>query len=336
MIIGLTGKNGSGKGEVAKYLQERGFRYYSLSDVLRDEANREGKGVTRDVLVELGNRLRGEQGPGVLAEKIFARLDPEKYYVVDSIRHPSEVQVFRRRSDFILATVRAPEKLRFERLRQRARENDPKSFDDFKQLEQKEAKSQQSSDQQLDQAISMADVVLDNTSSLKMLHDKVREVLLEFSKKQTRPDWDDYFLGIAKVVALRSNCIKRKVAAVIVKDKRIIATGYNGTPRGVKNCSEGGCPRCNHIDPSGKGLDECVCSHAEENAIVQSAYHGVSIKDSVIYTTFSPCLMCTKMIINAGIREVVYNIDYPLSAVSIQLLKEAGITAKKLSLGAAA
>ncbi|MBI3313764.1 MAG: dephospho-CoA kinase [Candidatus Omnitrophica bacterium] len=330
MIIGLTGKNGSGKGEVAKYLQERGFHYYSLSDVLREEAQRENKSVTRDVLVDLGNKLRQEHGPSVLAEKIFARLDPEKNYVIDSLRHPSEIQVFRRRRDFILTTVRAPERLRFERLRQRGRENDPRTFEDFQGLESREAKSATESDQQLDQAISMADVVLDNTGPLKMLHDKVKEVLLEFSKKETRPEWNPYFIGIAKVVALRSNCIKRKVAAVIVKDKRIIATGYNGTPRGVKNCSEGGCPRCNNIDPSGKGLEECLCSHAEENAIVQSAYHGVNIKDSVLYTTFSPCLMCTKMIINAGIKEVVYNLEYPLSETSLRLLQEAGIIITKL------
>ncbi len=332
MIIGLTGKNGSGKGEVARFLQDRGFRYFSLSDVLREEAARSGSEVTRDILVELGNRLRAEHGPGVLAEKVFARLDPEKNYVVDSIRHPREIQVFRRRADFILATVRAPEKLRFERLRQRARESDPKSFEDFKKLEEREAKSAEASDQQLDQAIGMADVVVENTGPLKMLHEKVRDVLLEFSRKQSRPDWDHYFLGIAKVVALRSNCIKRKVAAVIVKDKRIIATGYNGTPRSIKNCSEGGCPRCNAIDVSGKSLEECLCSHAEENSIVQSAYHGVSIKDSVLYTTFSPCLMCTKMIINAGIREVVYNVEYPMSDTSLRLLSEAGISAKKLSL----
>lgn len=329
MIIGLTGKNGAGKGEVAKYLQERGFQYYSLSDVLREEAAKEGKEISRDILVELGNRLRGEFGPGVLAEKIFPRLDPEKHYVIDSVRHPSEVQVLRRRSDFILAAVRAPERLRFERLKQRARERDPKTFEEFLALETKEASSATAADQQLDGAIALADVVLENTGPLKMLHDRVKELLLEFAKKQSRPDWDSYFLGIAKVVALRSNCIKRKVAAVIVKDKRIISTGYNGTPRGVKNCSEGGCPRCNAIDASGKGLEECLCSHAEENAIVQSAYHGVNIGGSVLYTTFSPCLMCTKMIINAGIREVVYNVSYPLSETSFKLLQEAGVTVKQ-------
>lgn len=335
MIIGLTGKNGAGKGEVAKYLQDRGFHYYSLSDALREAAGKEAGKVTRDVLVELGNRLRNEKGPGVLAEQVFSRLDPEKHYVVDSIRHPSEVDVFRRRSDFILATVRAPQRLRFERIRQRGRENDPKTFEDFVALEEREAASPEASDQQLDKAIGMADIVFDNAGPLKMLHDKVKEVLLDLSKKQTRPDWDDYFMGIAKVVALRSNCMKRKVAAVIVKDKRIIATGYNGTPRGVKNCSEGGCPRCNSVEPSGKGLEECLCSHAEENAIVQSAYHGVSIKDSGIYTTFSPCLMCTKMIINGGIKEVVYNISYPMSGLSVKLLEEAGVRVKKLEVNPA-
>ena len=332
MIIGLTGKNGAGKGEVAKYLQERGFHYYSLSDVLREEAAKKSLPVTRENLVGLGNQLRAEYGPGVLAEKIFSRLDPEKHYVIDSVRHPSEVQVLRRRHDFILACVRAPERLRFERLRQRGRENDPRSFEEFQQLEAREAQSFKESDQQLDQAISMANVILDNTGPLKMLHERVKEVLLEYSRKASRPDWDPYFMGIAKVVALRSNCMKRKVAAVIVKDRRIIATGYNGTPRGVKNCSEGGCPRCNSIEVSGKGLEECLCSHAEENAIVQSAYHGVNIKDSVLYTTFSPCLTCTKMIINAGIQEVVYNIDYPLSDVSLRLLAEAGVNVKKLAL----
>lgn len=331
MIIGLTGKNGSGKGVVADFLKERGFHYYSLSDVLREEAQKEGKPVTRDVLVELGNQLRSEFGPGVLAEKIFPRLDPEKNYVIDSVRHPSEVQVMRRRKDFLLASVFAPPEIRFERLKIRARERDPQTLEDFKKLEAKEAKSQNASDQQLDRAIELADAVVDNSGQLDELHERVKDILLEFSKKKTRPDWDEYFMGIAKVVALRSNCMKRRVAAVLVKDRRIIATGYNGTPRGVKNCSEGGCPRCNSFGVSGQGLEECLCSHAEENSIVQSAYHGVSIKGATLYTTFSPCLICTKMIINAGISEVVFNAEYPMSDLSFKLLAEAGIHTRNLS-----
>jgi dCMP deaminase len=332
MIIGLTGKNGGGKGEAAKFLSERGFRTLSLSDILREEAERRGKPVTREFLVELGNELRGEHGAGILAERIFARLDPEKNYVIDSIRNPAEVRVFRRRRDFILANIQAPQRLRFERLRLRGRENDPRTYDDFLALEAKEAKSPDANAQQLDQTAALADVTLENGGPLKELQEKVKRLLLDYSKKEVRPDWDNYFMDIAKVVALRSNCIKRKVAAVLVKDRRIISTGYNGTPRGVKNCSEGGCPRCNNLAASGKDLEECLCSHAEENAITQSAYHGVNIKDAALYTTYSPCLMCTKMIINSGIREVVYNVDYELAGRAAQLLEEAGILIRRLPL----
>lgn len=140
-----------------------------------------------------------------------------------------------------------------------------------------------------------------------------------------RPGWDRYFMDIARVAALRSNCSRRQVAAVLVRDKRIISTGYNGTPRGVRNCNEGGCPRCNSDTPSGSHLTECLCSHAEENAIVQAAYHGIMVKGSTLYTTYSPCLLCAKMIINAGIVEVVYHQRYSIDATSMALLAEAGV-----------
>ena len=319
-----------------KFLAERGFQALSLSDVIREEAKRLARPVTREVLVELGNELRRLHGAAALAERIFARLDPEKNYVIDSIRNPAEAKVFKRRRDFLLAHIQAPQRLRFERLRQRNRESDPRTFEEFLALEAKEAASADSSHQQLDQTISMADVTLENGGPLRDLQEKIKRLLLECSKKELRPDWDDYFIGIAKMVALRSSCIKRKVAAVLVKDRRIISTGYNGTPRGVKNCSEGGCPRCNNLDASGKGLEECLCSHAEENAITQAAYHGVTIKDAMLYTTYSPCLICTKMIINSGIREVVYNVDYELAERAKGLLEEAGVVIRQLSVEAAA
>ncbi|MCE9625081.1 MAG: dCMP deaminase family protein [Deltaproteobacteria bacterium] len=157
-------------------------------------------------------------------------------------------------------------------------------------------------------------------------------MIRQLSSDAPRPSWDVYFMGIASMVALRSNCLKRKVAAIIARDRRIISTGYNGTPRGVKNCNEGGCPRCNSFGQSGVGLEECYCSHAEENSITQAAYHGVSIKGGTLYTTFSPCLICTKMIINSGIVEVVYNSDYPLGEQAIAILKEAGIQVRQVAL----
>ncbi len=145
----------------------------------------------------------------------------------------------------------------------------------------------------------------------------------------TRPDWDTYFMDIAHVVARRSNCCRRSVAALIVRDRRIISTGYNGTPRGIRNCNEGGCPRCASDQPSGEGLGECICAHAEENAIVQAAYHGIAVKDGTLYCTHSPCLMCTKMIINAGLKEVVFEAEYRLPEQSRQLFGEAGVLCRQ-------
>ncbi|MBX7148530.1 hypothetical protein K1X76_05545 [bacterium] len=214
-------------------------------------------------------------------------------------------------------------------MKARGRENDPTNLEAFKKLEKAEAESADPLKQQLNQTIALADHDIVNDTTLAQLEDRLRILIQDLSKKNTRPSWDEYFMNIAKVVALRSNCVKRKVAAVIVRDKRVISTGYNGTPRGITNCNEGGCPRCNSFGNSGANLDECLCSHAEENAIVQSAYHGMQIKESTLYTTFSPCLMCTKMIINSGIKEVVYNAKYPMGDLPLKLLSAAYIQVRK-------
>ncbi len=151
------------------------------------------------------------------------------------------------------------------------------------------------------------------------------------NEKRVRPSWDKYFMDIAHVVASRSNCSRRQVAAVVVRDRQIISTGYNGTPRGIRNCSDGGCPRCNSDVPSGEGLRQCLCSHAEENAIVQAAYNGIMLKGATLYTTYSPCLLCAKMIINAGIVEVVYHQHYTIDDVSMDLLHEAGVAVRSVN-----
>jgi dCMP deaminase len=330
VIIGLTGRNGAGKGEVAKFLEEAGFHYHSLSDIIRDEIRRKRLPVTRDRLIETGTRLREREGLGVLAERTLKKLSSDRNYVVDSIRNPEEVKVLRRRSDFFLLNIVAPRPVRFERVKRRKRESDPKTLPAFIRSEEREFKGENPAGQQILATEKLADASIANAASLEDLRDRVRTAVLKLAKSHPRPSWDVYFMGIARVVSLRSNCVKRRVAALIVKDKRIVSSGYNGTPRGVTNCNEGGCPRCNGFGRSGHGLDECFCSHAEENAITQAAYHGVSIKDAALYTTFSPCLMCTKMIINSGIREVVYDAHYPLVDVALRLLKEAGVKTRKL------
>lgn len=144
------------------------------------------------------------------------------------------------------------------------------------------------------------------------------------NKKNVRPSWDEYFMTITKEVTRRSSCVRRQVGAIIVGEKRILATGYNDTPRGLKNCGEGGCARCASDTPSGVGLDTCLCIHAEQNAIVNAAYHGVSIKDSIIYCTHQPCLTCAKLIINAGIKKIIFEASYP-SEVAEKLLAESKV-----------
>ncbi len=332
VIIGLTGKNGAGKGEVAKFLVDAGFHYHSLSDILRDEIKKKNQTVTRERLIEAGTRLRRTEGPGVLAERTLAKLSSDKNCVVDSIRNPEEVKVLRRRKDFFLLEVTAPREIRFKRIKERAREKDPQTLEEFIRLEDRELKSADLAAQQLLATAALADHRIENAGPLGRLHERIKKTVLGLAKSRPRPPWDLYFMGIAREVALRSNCVKRRVAALIVKDRRIISSGYNGTPRGVTNCNEGGCPRCNAFGRSGADLGECFCSHAEENALTQAAYHGVSIKDGTLYTTFSPCLMCTKMIINAGIREVVYDAHYHLVDLPLKLLKEAGMKTRKLKL----
>ena len=325
MIIGITGKNGSGKTVVCEYLRSRGFVYRSLSDEIRKEIKNRGLEINRDILIETGNELRNESGPSVLAERILANLDNDQNYVIDSIRNPSEVGAFRKAGSFTLLGLEADPEIRFQRSLQRGRENAAQTLERFLEEESQELDSADPARQQLNATLDMADLVVANNGTLEELHRRLDQLLPPLMSRFERPSWDEYFMSIAKVVAMRSNCIKRKVAAIIVKDKRVISTGYNGTPRGARNCNEGGCPRCNSMAESGTALDECLCCHGEENAITQAAYHGISLKGSTLYTTFSPCLLCTKMIINSGIKEVVYNLEYPLNEQAQSLLRECGV-----------
>jgi dCMP deaminase len=332
MIIGLTGTNGSGKTTLANHLKEKGFYYFSLSDEIRDELKKQGLPLTRENLIEKGNWLRRTYGDDVLAVRALKRLEPDRNYVIDSIRHPSEVAALRQAPHFRLFHIDAPVELRYQRARQRNDPRTPSSFEKFIELEKQELDGSNPAGQNLNACAGMADVRLVNDAGKEDFIACAEAKIIPELGGGSRPDWDEYFMHIARIVAMRSNCVKRKVAAIIVKDKRIISTGYNGTPRGVRNCNEGGCPRCNSLAASGTRLDECLCSHGEENAIVQAAYHGISIKGATLYSTFSPCLQCTKMIINAGIAEVVYNADYPLNETALAILQEAGVKLRRTEL----
>jgi dCMP deaminase len=142
--------------------------------------------------------------------------------------------------------------------------------------------------------------------------------------RMPRPSWDEYFMSLASLAASRSTCLRRRVGAVIVKDRMVLSTGYNDTPRGVKNCGDGGCERCQSDAPRGTSHDTCLCLHAEQNAIIQAAYHGVAIAGGMMYTTHQPCLTCAKMIMNAGLTRIVYRTPYP-DAAAERLLRQASV-----------
>jgi dCMP deaminase len=146
-----------------------------------------------------------------------------------------------------------------------------------------------------------------------------------------RPSWPEYFMGITRLVATRSTCLRRHVGAILVKDKRILASGYNGAPSGLRHCEEVGCLRANSSVPSGERHELCRGLHAEQNLILQAAYHGISIRDAILYCTNKPCVICTKMIINAGITKIYYEDGYD-DPLSDQMLSEAGLEIERLSL----
>ncbi|MCR4440668.1 MAG: cytidine/deoxycytidylate deaminase family protein [Peptococcaceae bacterium] len=139
-----------------------------------------------------------------------------------------------------------------------------------------------------------------------------------------RPSWDEYFMEITKMVAMRSTCLRRQVGSIIVKDKRIIATGYNGAPTGLPHCAETGCMREKLQIPAGERHELCLGLHAEQNAIIQAAVHGISVAGGTLYTTTQPCILCSKMLINARIKRIVFAGPYP-DTLSLSLLKSAGI-----------
>lgn len=181
MVIGLTGPNASGKGEAATYIKSKGFIYHSLSDILREEAKKQGIEPLRENLIKLGNDLRRKNGPSFLADRLISRLSKKEDYIVDSIRNPVEVEALRKIDDFILIGIDAPLEKRFERGLKRKRPGDAKTLKDFIEKEEKE-NNKNLENQQLKTCLKMADITIVNDSSIKELYKKIDETLKENKK----------------------------------------------------------------------------------------------------------------------------------------------------------
>jgi dCMP deaminase len=334
MIIGVTGNYGSGKDTVAHFLEKMNFRHVSFSDILREELKKRKKHVNRQNLIDVGNELRERHGADVLARLALEKLEDGENFVFTSIRNPHEVKKLQERKDFLMVNVTSPERDRLNRIIKRNREGDPQNIHELREKENSE-NSNNPNAQQLKKVAEMSKVVLKNDFTLEKLREKVEKMVNDylFRLQDPRPDWDHYFMGIAEQVKMRCNCMSAKKGAIIVKDKMIVSTGYNGTPKGIQHCTEGGCQRCTsrHLGKIKSGVysEPCICAHAEENAIVQAAYNGTTTKGARMYTTFTPCTNCAKLIINAGIIEVVARVNYP-DDVGTKLLKDAGVKLRVL------
>jgi dCMP deaminase len=150
-----------------------------------------------------------------------------------------------------------------------------------------------------------------------------------------RPSWDEYFMSIAEQVAGRSTCLRRATGAVLVKDKRILSTGYNGVPQGLSHCDQVGCIREQRGVPSGSNHELCRGIHAEQNAVIQAAKHGIAMNGSTAYCTHQPCVLCAKILLNAGVVDIVYRDSYP-DPLSAELLAEARVIPRQLARSEAA
>jgi dephospho-CoA kinase len=181
MIIGLTGANASGKGEAASYLKSKGFEYYSLSDILREEAKARRIELSRENLIRLGNEVRGENGPSVLADLVTKKIKNQNNYVIDSIRNPFEIKALRKLNDFTLLGIDATVEMRFKRAVARNRPGDPETLEEFVEKEKKENIAS-STNQQLENCLKMADMIIINDSTIEDFHRKIDEKIAEIQK----------------------------------------------------------------------------------------------------------------------------------------------------------
>jgi dCMP deaminase len=244
--------------------------------------------------------------------------------VTTDISSEPVLDVFARRPFFMLVSVDAPLTVRWQRFQRRQRPGSDEilTLEDFVVRNDAHLFDHRTSVQHL---ISRATIRLLNTSSsLADLYAHLGKLDMT-DPDRLRPGWDTYFMALAALASQRSNCMKRRVGCVLVgRERRVISTGYNGTPRGLRNCADGGCPRCNDGSSSGVSLATCLCIHAEENALLESGRERIR-DGAVLYCDTCPCLTCSIKICQVGISEVVYVHGYSMDQETAAVFSQAGV-----------
>jgi len=259
----------------------------------------------------------------------FVTLRWRERWVTTDIWDDDVVDALLRRPFFLLISVDAPVSVRWKRFTDRCAANrlTPPTLEDFVLRNDDHLFAPGTGLSALFQRAQLK--LLNSTSSVSSLRDAVRSLNLT-DEARLRPSWDQYFMRLADLAAHRSNCMKRRVGCVIVREKRVVSTGYNGTPRGMTNCNEGGCPRCNNAAKGGIGLNTCLCLHAEENALLEAGRDRIG-GSATLYCNTCPCLTCSVKITQVGISEVVYNQGYMVDTMTAKIFAESGVSLRQFS-----
>lgn len=250
-------------------------------------------------------------------------------WVTTDIWDDSVVDALLRRPFFLLVSVDAPVSVRWKRFTDRcaASQLTPPTLEDFVLRNDAHLFAQGTGLSALFQRAQLK--LLNSTGSISSLRAALRSLNLT-NEARFRPSWDQYFMQLADLAAHRSNCMKRRVGCVIVREKRVVSTGYNGTPRGMTNCNEGGCPRCNNAAKGGTSLSTCLCLHAEENALLEAGRDRIG-GSAALYCNTCPCLTCSVKITQVGISEVVYNQGYMVDTKTAEIFAESGVKLRQFT-----
>lgn len=346
MLIGISGTLGSGKTEVARYLIFQGFKLLVLEDEGAVDERVKLLDLSSDTPTVNGTKSghKSASNGSVLnadsalketeAHRTFSSFDDlleyvtlnwREHFVLLHVAHSAQLQILQKRPFFLHVWVDAPIHTRYARYV--AKNGGSLSLAAFVSLSDEELYNPE---RPLVEINTHADVKIVNTStSIKALYIKLSELNL-LDGLRLRPTWDSYFMQLADLAALRSNCMKRRVGCVLVRDNRVVATGYNGTPRHLTNCNEGGCPRCNKGQGSGAGLSTCLCLHAEENALLEAGRDRIGLTGKcILYCNTCPCLTCSVKIVQSGINEVVFAQSYSMDEMSHKVMSEAKIVLRQ-------
>lgn len=316
VLIGIFGLDGSGRHTTASIICEMfGFRMLAIRP-----KNSDGQVPSINGITDTMNHfpLNTEFFSSLQEAADYAMNDWREHFVLVGVEcNEATIDIFKRRPTFLIISVTAPGMSRLARL---GNSEELESF--FRNADQVV------SDPCYYEIIQMSKIIISNDGTL----DDLKNVIVKLNLNDPswlRPNWDTYFMQLAELASKRSNCMKRRVGAIIVQDCKVVATGYNGTPRGLLNCNAGGCPRCNRNAKCGQSLDDCLCLHAEENAMLEAG--SPRIQGATIYSTSTPCIGCAKKIVQVGIKRVVFAREYSLEHNVQEIFDRAAIKLEKIS-----